>query len=629
MDHNWTAILRAWTRIRAAVLILEYRAMLAPLRFSLLAVLALLAVSVVAFQISYDTNDDVFMSMIVAGQGFCPAPDEHLVFSNVLLGHLLKRLYLALPHVAWYGCYLLFVHFLAQVAVLYCALVTEQPCAGSGPRPAPRTADARRRGFRRRFAAYLVYFAVVELVLLNSLQFTTTAFLAAQAGIFLLWLAARRRADRAEGGPFVPLCAAVILIVVAGLIRVESLGMALLVAAPLGLLLARRGSRRALIPSAAAAVVAALLVLMATAYNRASYQVDPAWSGFYSYNQLRCKFNDYQWTSYTPQTALAFSAVGWSKNDHAMIARWFFDDPVLYSEAKLRSVLAAHAWKTARLTPGYLLQACRRPFRDRSVWAVMLVLPFFLARMDGDRHARRALLGCATLGLALIVLVSVNNKVPPMRIYFPLLSFPLAATLLFHAPHAAVSRRKAAQAGLRRTLGDRLPQSPWTRVVVALLVVGTAMGVYRQGRRSMRVQRERMALHAFLDEARSNRQNLYVCWEAALPFERLSPFDSLASWSGLSVLNLTWTQRTPWQENVKRRFEISCLARAMSERDDIVLVATETHRSLFVTFAKEHFQTDLEYLNSRSFGKSFSAGRFRQRARPQETAIRTNDRVPR
>jgi hypothetical protein len=82
-------------RLRLALRSCERSATQAPLRFSLLAVICLLTLSVVVLQPSYDTNDDVFMTMIVAGKGFCPAPDEHLIFTNIIIGQSLKQLYTA------------------------------------------------------------------------------------------------------------------------------------------------------------------------------------------------------------------------------------------------------------------------------------------------------------------------------------------------------------------------------------------------------------------------------------------------------------------------------------------------------------------------------------------------------
>jgi hypothetical protein len=604
-------VARWWNRLRTVLLAGERRAAQTPLRFSLLAVLILLAVAVVVFQPSYDTNDDVFMTMIVSGQGFCPAPDEHLIFSNVLIGQALARLYTAWPHFPWYGCYLLLIHYLAQVALLYCALTSDREFAAGGA--------------RRRLALYLIYFAVVELLFLNSLQFTTTAFLAAQAGIFLLLLAARGRARQVHATVAWPLCAAVLLLLVAGLVRLESLWVALLVAAPLGIALARQASRRALAAGGVAAALAAMLIVSATAYDRMSYQHDPRWSGFFDYNQLRVKFNDYQWTSYSPQTAHVFAAVGWTKNDHEMIAHWFFDDPVVYSEAHLRAILQANPWKTERLTTGYYWQVCRGMLRDRSVWAVMLVLPFFFAGIDRRSQPRWAVIGCAIMGIGLVAFLTWNNKLPPTRVYFPLLSFPVAAALLLSASSASASPRRVEQAtkaggGLRQALINCRARPSRARAVMVLLVVGIVMGTHHQCRRSLLVHRDRRALRTFLVDLRPDASNLYVCWGATMPFELVSPWDTLASWSQMPMLNLVWTQRTPWQEDIKRRFGISNLAQAICERDDIVLVATPAEQALFATFAKEHFQADVEFVRSSRVGEKLVAGRFQKRANPGESA---------
>ena len=219
------------------------------LRFSLLTVLLLLSLSVVLLQPSYDTNDDVFMTMIVAGKGFCPAPDEHLIFTNIIIGQALKQLYTKWPEVPWYGCYLLFVHYIAQVVLLYCALAPDRGALPNGDAHRADPRSAHQFIARRRFQLYLVHFAVVELLFLNSLQFTTTAFLAAEAGIFLFVLAARWRVRQPDAAVAWPLAAAVLLLLVAGLIRIDSLSLALLSAAPLGFVIACRATQRVLVPA--------------------------------------------------------------------------------------------------------------------------------------------------------------------------------------------------------------------------------------------------------------------------------------------------------------------------------------------------------------------------------------------
>ena len=207
-------------------------------------------------------------------------------------------------------------------------------------------AEPERGSIRRRLAIYLVYYAIVELLFLNTMQFTTTAFLAAQAGLFLLWLAAPtgdpaiRRVDaRARCG-----CRT------ARLGRADSSrrtgdGAGGRSAAHH---LPGEGDRRsALLPSAIAVACGAVVIVVAVSYDRAAYDSDPRWRGFFDFNQLRVKFTDYRWTSYTPQTASVFSSVGWTKNDHAMMTHLFFDDPQLYSEQNLRTIVESYPWQTA------------------------------------------------------------------------------------------------------------------------------------------------------------------------------------------------------------------------------------------------------------------------------------------
>ncbi len=592
-----------------------------PLRFSLLAVLALMAIAVVAFQPSYDTNDDVFMTMIVSGHGFCPAPDEHLIFTNVLIGHVLKWLYTACPVVPWYGCYLILVQYAAQVALLYCALSTDVEKVDGEP-------------MRLRLALPLVNFALVGLLFLNRLQFTTTAFLAAEAGVFLLLCAARRRTLHAGAPIAAPLAAASLMLVVAGLIRWESLLMALFVAVPLGFWFVRQASRQVLIKSGLAAAVAATLLMLATAFDRMSYEHDPRWGDFFSYNRLRVKFNDYGWTSYTPRTADLFAAVGWSQNDHEMIAHWFFDDPVIYSESRLRGILEAYPWRTERLTLDYCRQIGRGMLRDRSLWAVVLVLPFFLARVDRGNYARSSIIGCAIIAVALFAFLTWNNKALPSRVYFPLMSFPLSAVLLFPARSAITSSARAEGqpkriGGSPRPLITRMARPPWARPVMISLVIGIVMGLHHQCRRSVLVHRDRSAFQNFLAELHPSGRELYVCWESAMPFELISPFDNLRSWSQIHLLNLVWTQRTVWQDDTKRRFGISSLAQAICERDDVILVATPAHRALLATFAQEHLQFDVEFVPSTNPAERCVAGRFRRRALASDTAAKRTDSVER
>ena len=373
-----------------------------------------------------------------------------------------------------------------------------------------------------RCGLYLLFNVLVELPQLNRLQFTTTAFLAAQAGIFLWLLAWQRRTMKGDAAVVWPLSAAVCLLFVGGIIRWESLALAVLVAVPLIMLFPHESWRSAILPCGIAVAVAGALVVTALAYDRWTYEQDPIWRRFRQLNQIRGKFHDSRWTSYTPETAHVFSQVGWSENDHAMMANWFSDDPVLYSEANLVKIVEAYPWSSARLTTGIWWQAFRSIAQNRTVLSVLLVLPFVLSKVQ-KRRAKLTIMASALAALALIILVVWSQKVPPERVYLPLLSFPLSVALLSFAwcsGAPSLMHRRDSHDGDRwsgsvpvawRGRRLRIP------VVVGLLIVAVAIGVDRQFWQSVRVHRGRIALQSFLNEARTGDRKLYISWEAACP----------------------------------------------------------------------------------------------------------------
>jgi hypothetical protein len=581
----------------------------APLRFAIVAVLVLQALVVMVFRPSYATNDDVFISMIASGTGICPAPDAHLIFTNVLIGAALQQLYTISPLIPWYGCYLLLVHYAAQVALFYCALTI-----GGHDLPGEPAIDR----IGQRFGLYVLYYVLVELPLLNRFQFTTTAFIAAQAGIFLLLLAWQRRTSQKEAPTLGLLCASVFLVLAGGLIRIESLEMAVLVGIPVTLWSINKNWRQAVVPCGIALMAAGVLVVAAVTFDRSTYEQDPAWQGFRELNQLRGKFHDGRWTYYSPETAAIFSRIGWSENDHAMIANWFSDDPVLYSKENLATIVNAYPWRATRRTSDIWWQAFRTIIQNRSVMSLLLVLPFALAIVT-PKQGRWPIGLSLLMALGLIVFVTWNQKVPPERVYLPLLSLPLAASLLSFAWPASVQEGASS---LTMSKGS-LPRPRPALLVTALLVLAIAIGIDRQVRQSAKVARGRAQLESFVREAGSTGHKLYVSWEAALPYELVSPLDNLRAWSRFPLLSLAWTQRTRWAEETKRRFGFTDLARAICDRDDIVLIATPLHRDLFTTFAKEHFGADLVFAPTSQIGETCVAGSFHRQAASSTTANRS------
>ena len=155
----------------------------------------------------FETNDDAGMNAIAAGRMFVDHPDEHLVFSNVLIGLALKALYRAAPNIPWYGGALFLTASLSLFAVAFACL--RRPVS---------TLDVCLT------AAILCLAGAPFLIVL---QFTRVAFLAALAGLLLLAAIVR------DGKPALHTLWAIPFLTAGALIRLESLLLAVVVLSPL------------------------------------------------------------------------------------------------------------------------------------------------------------------------------------------------------------------------------------------------------------------------------------------------------------------------------------------------------------------------------------------------------------
>src|SRR5688572_28503851 len=99
-----------------------------PVRASALFGLISVALFLVCFTPIYETNDDVVMMNTASGQ-FFGQPSEHLIFTNVLIGFVLKVLYSMTEQVDWYAAYLYGLHAVG-LSLLFYAFVARRPSLG-------------------------------------------------------------------------------------------------------------------------------------------------------------------------------------------------------------------------------------------------------------------------------------------------------------------------------------------------------------------------------------------------------------------------------------------------------------------------------------------------------------------
>lgn len=563
----------------------------------------LLAVAI--FRPSFDTNDDPAMEMIAAGRGFCTAPDEHLVFTHVAIGWGLKTLYTVFPTVPWYGCYLFATQWAAHAALL---------------------AGLYANGYQRvRLALYGLYAGTAGLYFLNFLQFTTTAYLAAQSGMILAWIVVRRALERPTADDAAasgrnwgveeetgsrPTTRATIgsgwllgigaaLLLWSSLIRWPVFFLVAALSTPAFGVMAIGHLRRIRLWERVATAGLALggIVYGLVLANHAYYEADPRWRGFYDFNELRAHFNDLGHFPYTTETAATFTKAGWSQNDYCMIMSWFYDDPSVFNAESFQRIMEGGEWPKKR---GSVRQTMRETLSDKYTRPLFLAMIAALLCIPAGRYDR-ATVGLLVLGsLGLIVAMTVWRKPPPSRVYMTLFAFPLAfAIACSHVRSgwgggAAAWRRWRQQrwgglAGRRPTMAALAAAT--AMVGLGLWAVGNSVSMqYTRSRENLNRSREFWAAFASL---RVRPDQLYIVWGYDFAFEQLRPTDSLWGMRDYRMLLMGWPQQAPFHREMKQRFGLDNLLRDLIGREDVFFIASSDCTPLIKTYAREHFQMEV------------------------------------
>jgi hypothetical protein len=272
--------------------------------YSLFLSLSCFALTVMFFDLNYEEIDDFLMNATASGY-IGGVPDEHLLYSNFLIGLILKGLYGLSSLVNWYGWYLCLTHIISWAAICY-ALV-------------------RLIGISFGTWTFLYLFAVFGVYFLQNLQFTTTATMATVAGFLLLFCGFQSSEFKLKvvfvGGA---------LLVFAGMIRQEPMQLSLILLSPLFLILLKN-FRRFIIAACLMAGIVFQVFLMGAA-NKAYYQNDPDWKTWYD-QILMENFDEnialYKQVIDAPDKP--YKSIDWSDNDMRLFENHFLDDSKTFS----------------------------------------------------------------------------------------------------------------------------------------------------------------------------------------------------------------------------------------------------------------------------------------------------------
>lgn len=263
----------------------------------------------------YETIDDFFMYGIASGF-LGGTPDEHLLYTNFVLGILLKTLFSAIPSINWYGSYLITVHIIAwsvliRVFFTYFKVSTVLLL------------------FTYLFLTFGVYF-------IQNLQFTTAAAILGVAGIFLLF-----ERIQTNGFGIRKLILPVTLIIISALIRYQPILLDFIILSPLFILLLP--DKIKFLKSAMLIAVLFLLSYSTKEFNRWYYHQDKAWAECYDNLYETSIFNDNNsfFIAHYLNPQKPYRALGWSDNDLAIFTSFFRDYPPIFNQNAYNGLLAS------------------------------------------------------------------------------------------------------------------------------------------------------------------------------------------------------------------------------------------------------------------------------------------------
>lgn len=341
----------------------------------------------------FQTNDDIGMTYIVAGMA-SGTPDAHLIFSNVIIGWVLKTLFTLTLKINWYSVYIILSEIASATVILY-LLVRRGPIYA---------------------LPYLAIFSRFFVHMFAGLQFTLAAGLTGIAGVLLLAEGAR------VGGRIFNrhALAGMAMVVLSGLIRFPMMGLILAGSAPyLALVMwGDRGRRYA--PLA----VAVGISLLAVALDQAVYASNASWRYYNEFNAVRGRIYDTPRQTGTQKELVAkLATIGWTEFDKKLFDYAYIFDTKTFTLENLKKFDAAFPGTRETLRESYdmTLSYLKRNelFLGFLIFPMAVLLPHLI--FNWRLALALPLVGAALMGLAIYLIHAAKL---PDRVIQPMIMLP-------------------------------------------------------------------------------------------------------------------------------------------------------------------------------------------------------------
>lgn len=507
----------------------------------------------------FETNDDVVLSMLVAGVGFVDKPEHHILYSHYWIGRALCWLYSLTSVLSWYSLYLFAVQVMSMIVIV-------------------RTLLKRLEG-RAAWLLISVFFIAVCLRPTQLMQFTTTASLLASAGALYFFDELAQTISRPKlcwsmfwsGAIFC--CAAAIRFGSAKLIVLLSICFLLCKYLPL------RDWQRLRVGLPVLAMI--LSLCCALEYHNGSYYESSGWGEFYPLNALRFSITEFGRVGHlSPKVVKAFTDINWSPVDKESLCSYCFLDKNTYSLETLGRLDAALP-RLRRLTLLSVWKTLWPVLSDPSI--VPGVVALFVVGLTVDR-SRLSILSriCFSLSMLGVVAFFLLTMKLPLYLFSGIIGFALI--MLVWSSSAEALLNQSSKQGIARA---------GCLMATLIFLLSSASAVEYHRHRTAQIETTRKQLRNSLNKL--DRRFLYVIWANCLQYEAVRPFDNLNNYfKGLKLVGFCFLGRTPVTLRRLEEFKIDNLI-AEIYRPDVRLISGRWLNEILDRFYRKHYHRCLEF----------------------------------
>ena len=509
----------------------------------------------------FGANDDYAMMSIASGQ-IDGVPDAHLVYTNVLIGMILNFLYSFSDKINWYSIYLLGVLVVSSFVLLKCILDIF-------------------KGTKIKWIALVIFFVFIPRFI-YTYNYTTIAMVAAFTGIALLVKSTfPGQASTSRFEYFLGIA----LIIIAGMMRFNALGLVGLFIAPAILFLILKEHRFNLILPFG---VSLALFLGAYFYDIQSYKASSEWSTFINYNTPREQIQGTPKWVYNPSQLSFWNQIGWQKSGYDLFVNFLYVDNQVFTLEKMN--LVNQEFRTAVNSPALVVQRLLEIFNRFQVeeisFFVTLTVVFLNLHFRTNRF--RIYIGFLTVYLVgILIWLAFTQRIPdhlvlPSLFIFSL--FLLAIGQYFTDTKTIIEKRS-------------IPFSYLPIVLVGMILLQTLTFIQLDQVNTLRFKTRTSLFDAVSNSVRDSNEVLVVFQASTVPESWVPPFAAVEI--PFDYLPTGWLIYTPPYNHLLKQHGIDNLMDASYSSPNVYFLGDV--EELMINYLKNVKHIDVRLEKSQAF----------------------------